>query len=369
MGKLFGDAWLVTRKELVHLSRDKRSQILTLVLPVVAMAAFAFAFSGQNVTPTQGGAAYPMAVKDIDATAESRQFIDILSRTNLFQIHVLPVDQDPKAYMRETEVFGTLVIPEGFGTALRSGQPKIGFVYDNSKPYVGALTVSRVKAVLEAIAKQRGQGVDFQMEKLVETKGALDIFTPGIVVLLLAFTSLNDMATSLTRERSDGTLGRVFISPISKSSFILGKIVAGLMLAVARALLILGIALLALNLAFAGNIVTYVVLTFLVGLVTLGLGILLAARAKSEREVLIATLMVIIVLMFMMGAITPTDLMTRPAQVVAGLIPHSHATEALRGVMILGSGVTDVLPQIGILLLASALFIGGGAALFRRTID
>lgn len=366
---LLGHAWLVTRKELVHLSRDKRSQVLTLVLPIVAMAAFAFAFSGQNVTPNQGGAAYPMAVKDMDASPESRQFIDILSKTNLFQIHVLPQDRDAKEYMRETEVFGTLVIPEGFATQFRSGAPKIGFVYDNSKPYVGALTVSRVKAVLEALAKAQGRGVDFQLEKLVETKGALDIFVPGIVVLLLAFTSLNDMATSLTRERSDGTLGRVFISPISKSSFILGKILAGLMLAVARAVLILVIALLALNLAFAGNVVTYLMLAFLVGLVTLGLGILLAARAKSEREVLIATLMVIIVLMFMMGAITPVDLMSRPAQVVAGLIPHSHATEALRQVMIVGGGLLDVLPQIGILLFAAAAFIGGGALLFRRTID
>lgn len=369
MRRPFADAWLITRKELVHLSRDKRSQVLTLVLPVVAMAAFAFSFGGQNFTPTEGAVPYPMAVKDLDGTPESRAFIDLLSRTNLFQLHVLPADQDPKEYMRETRVFGTLIVPSGFGTQSRSGAPTIGFVYDNSKPYVGTLTLSRVKLVLEAIAKQQGRGVEFELEKLVETRGALDIFTPGIVVLLLAFTSLNDMATSLTRERSDGTLGRVFISPVSKSSFIMGKISAGLILVAGRALLILLIAVLALRLNFVGNIAWYMLLALLVGLVTLGLGILLAARARTEREVLVATLMVIIVLMFMMGAITPVDLMSRPAQVVAGLIPHSHGTEALRQVMILGNGVTEVLPQVGVLVLASALFIGGGALLFRRTID
>lgn len=363
------DTWLVARKEFVHLARDKRSQVLTLVLPIVAMAAFAFSFGGQNFQPTADSAPYPMAVQDLDVSPESRQFIDVLERTGLFQLHVLPADRDAKAYMRETGAFGTLVIPDGFGTAFRAGDPTIGFVYDNSKPYVGTLTLSRVKLVLEAIAKQQGRGVDFQYERLVETGGSLDIFTPGIVVLLLAFTGLNDMATSLTRERTDGTLGRVFISPVGKTAFLAGKVLAGIALALARAVVILLIAVLALGVAFHGNVLAYLFVCVLVALVTLGLGILLAARARTEREVLVATLMVIIVLMFMMGAITPIDLMSRPAQVVAALIPHSHATEALRQVMLLGNGLDAALPAVGVLVVAALLFLGAGSMLFRRGID
>ncbi|MBI4394476.1 MAG: ABC transporter permease [Euryarchaeota archaeon] len=369
MGGLVRDALLVAKKELVHLSRDKRSQVLTLVLPIVAMAAFSLSFGGQNFQPTADSVPYPMAVKDMDASAESVQFIDILSRTQLFTLHILPADRNASVYMKENGIYGTLLIPDGFGEAFRNGKPQIGFLYDNSKPYVGALTLSRVKLVLEAIALQQGRGVDFRYQELIATGGALDIFTPGIVVLLIAFTSLNDMATSLTRERSDGTLGRVFISPVSKTSFLLGKILACLLLVFFRAVAILALAIFALGVRFHGDILTFLVLALLVGLVTLGIGILLAARAKSDREVMVATLMVVIVLMFMMGAITPVDLMGAPGQFIAGILPHTHATSALRQVMLLGYGLGQELTAVGILVGSTLVLMIGGAWLFKRTVD
>lgn len=363
------DAWLVARKEAVHLRRDRRSQALTLVLPVVAMAAFAFSFSGQDVAPGAAAEPYPLAVKDLDGTAESREFLDVLSRTRMFTLHVLPAERDAEAYMRETGVFATVVLPEGFSEGFRAGKPQIGFVYDNTKPYVGGLALGRVKLVLDAIELQQGRGASFDHSALVETGGALDLFTPGMVVLLLAFTSLNDMATSLTRERSEGTLGRILLSPTHKASFLGGKILAGLALVLVRAALLLGIAIVFLGMRLHGDPLTYLLVALLSGLATLGLGILIAARARTEREVMVASLMVAIVLMFMMGAITPVELMSPPAQAFANALPHTHAAEALRRVMLLGYGPGEILPDLGILLASGVALTAAGVALFRRTLE
>lgn len=103
--------------------------------------------------------------------------------------------------------------------------------------------------------------------------------------------------------------------------------------------------------------------------VTLGIGILIAARARTDREVTIASLLVTIILLVMMGAIAPLELMSPFARTLASFLSHTHATAALREVMILGKGIAAVGPQV-LLLTGSGLAIAlGGALLFRRSID
>lgn len=363
------DTWLFFRKEMLHLSKDRRSQLLTLALPVVATISFGLAFAGQNFQPGDQPEPYPMAVKDLDGSGESQEFLHALRQTNLFTLHILRPEVDAAEYMRQTGVFGALILPEGFGQRFQSGDPEFTFIQDSTKPYVGYLTVTRVKLVLEALALEQGRGATFSYQDVAETGGSLDVFTPGIVILLIAFTSLNDISTSLVRERNEGTLGRVFLSPTTKAAFVTGKLGAGLVLVLFRSLLILAVVIAGLGFTMRGDLGTYLVLVLLAGLVTLGIGILLAARARTEREVMIATLMVTIVLMFMMGAITPLDLMSEPARRIAELIPHTYANESLRRVMLLGYPLVEELATVLGLLVVGVVLTVLGAILFRRQID
>lgn len=363
------DTWLFFRKELLHLSKDRRSQLLTLALPVVATISFGLAFAGQNFQAGDQPEPYPMAVKDLDRSGASQEFVVVLGRTGLFELHILAPEVDAAEYMNESAVFGALILPQGFGAKFQAGHPEFTFVQDSTRPYVGYLTVTRVKLVLEGLALQQGRGAAFNYEDLAETGGSLDVFTPGIVILLIAFTSLNDISTSLVRERNEGTLGRVFLSPTTKAAFVTGKLGAGLVLVVFRSLLILAVVIAGLGFTMRGDLASYLALVLLAGLVTLGIGILLAARARTEREVMIATLMVTIVLMFMMGAITPLDLMSGPARRVALAIPHTYANESLRRVMLLGYPLFEELATVvGLLVVGVALTVLG-AIFFRRQID
>lgn len=368
-GRLLRDAGLVARKELQHLRRDRRAQLLTLALPVAAMAAFAMSFGGQGFEPTGDATPYPLAVQDQDRTLQSRQFVEVLHATRLFELHQLPADANVSRYVASSGAFAGIVLPQGFGEDVASGRPRIDFVYDNARPYVGALTVSRVKLVLEAIALQQGRGADIRYQALVETGSPLDMFTPGIVVLLLAFTSLHDVATSLARERGEGTLGRVFLAPTEKAAFLLGKVGASLVLVLARALLLLGLAIVALRFRMQGDIASFLLLAALVGIVTMAMGILLAARARTDREVMVGTLLVTILLMFLMGAITPLDLMTPPARAFASILPHTHATGALRRVMLLDSSALTEWRAVLLLAASGAGLLAVGVRVFRRSLD
>jgi len=361
--------WLIARKDLMHLRRDRRAQALTLVLPIVAMAAFAFSFGGQNFTVSSDSEPYPLVVQDLDHTTESRQFIEILQATHLFALHIVPDERDASAYMADSGAFASLAIPSGFAAGYRDGTPRLDMQYDNTRPYVGALTVQRVKLVLEAIALQQGQGVAYDFTTLTESGGSLDIFTPGIVILLVAFTSLNDIATSLTRERTEGTLGRIFLAPVPTTTFLAGKVLAGLILALARAALIVGLAVFVLGIRFHGSLAAFSLVILLTAFTTLCMGVVIAARARSDREVMVATLMVTILLMFMMGAITPIELMSAPARTVAHLIPHTYATQALRSIMLLGSPASSLWAPLAALCASAAALAGAGIALFRRSLS
>lgn len=369
MGSVVRDTLAVASKEMRHLLRDRRSQALTLLLPFVAMAVFALSFGGLDFAPSHGGTVYPLAVKDHDRSAESRAFVDKLSASQLFTLVILPEGRNETTYMAEHGSFALLIVPEGFGQAVTTGHPQLRIVYDNARPYVGSLAVARIKLVVEAIAAQEGRGVTVDLGELVPRGGPLDLFAPGIVVLLVAFTSLNDMASGLARERSEGTMGRVFISPIAKGAFLGGKILAGSALILLRATLILVVAATALSLRLPSSVLAYFVIVLLAGVVTLGFGILLAARARTDREVTIATLLATIVLMFMMGAIAPLELMSPLARAIASVIPHTYATAALRDVMLRGQDLGDEVPDLAVLAAAAIATVGIGVVAFRRRID
>ncbi|MBW3584017.1 MAG: ABC transporter permease [Euryarchaeota archaeon] len=388
----FRTAWEVGKKELLHLRRDRKSIGLTIILPLVAMMSFALAYGDTDVLGISEHRVYPIGFQNFDRGPEGdiliAQFKALETeaqeargevQTVSFEVtELLPTD-DPEEPVRQGDLYGVIVIPENFTGNLRADgrQAYVFLIGDNTKALIAENLEKFTRVLLdEAQGKAFGRPpLQEPPATLIQTRhllssdvGQLAVFYPGIIALLTAFASLNDIATSITRERTEGTLGHVFITPMHRSAFLTGKLGAGVFLGLLRGLLLLLVGIYGLGLVMAGSWFVFFIIVALVALATLGIGLIVAALATTERSVLVATLLITIVFMFLIGALTPVEYMLPTSQFVALSLPPTYGVDALRRVMLLGQGFTNVgiLVDIGALVIGSVVTLVVGAVLFSK---
>ncbi|MBT4694571.1 MAG: ABC transporter permease [Planctomycetaceae bacterium] len=112
--------------------------------------------------------------------------------------------------------------------------------------------------------------------------GFLHYYFPGSLVLILMFTAIFT-SISIIEDRREGFLQSVLVSPVSRSSMVLGKVLGGAIIALIQALLFLSVALF-LDVSWSpGRFVALVVLLFAAALMMTSLGFVFAWRMESTQ--------------------------------------------------------------------------------------
>lgn len=388
-----GDAWEVAKKEMVHLRRDRKSISLTVILPLVAMLSFALAYGETDLLGQDEHRVYPIGFQNADRGPEGEILIQQFKALETeaqrergevqkvsFEVTILLPTDDPREPVRQGDLYGVIVIPQNFTQNVRedSRQAYVFLIGDNTKVLIADNLEKFTRVLLDEAQGNAYGGRPPQQRPpatLISTAHLLDdstsqlaVFYPGIIALLTAFASLNDIASSVTRERTEGTLAHVFMTPMRRSAFLTGKIGAGVFLALLRGLLLLLVGIYGLGLVMEGSWWMFFLVVSLVATATLGIGLVIASLANTERSVLVGTLLLTIVFMFLIGALTPVEYMLPTSQYVAKSLPPTYGVDALRRVMLLGQGLTtpSVLIDLGALVVGSIVFLGLGTWLFNR---
>jgi ABC-2 type transport system permease protein len=178
---------------------------------------------------------------------------------------------------------------------------------------------------------------------------------------------------SFIREKQDGTFRRLLVAPLSKSAILIGKLLPYYLVNLVQIILIFAagiwiVPLLgnpALNLGEHPE--ALVVVSLATAAAASGLGLLVAALAKTPDSTgglgaLIATMMAAIG-----GCFVPTFVMPNFMQTLSKIVPHSWALQGYQDALIRGYGIGQVMPEVGVLLLFAAVFFG--FALWRFKFD
>ncbi|MBM4269748.1 MAG: hypothetical protein FJ144_24625 [Deltaproteobacteria bacterium] len=186
---------------------------------------------------------------------------------------------------------------------------------------------------------------------------------PAYTIFGVFFITLT-LATSFVRERDDGTLTRLLLSPVSRSALLLGKLFPyylvnlvqiALMFLVGKTLFDhpLGdpLALIAVSLALAAA--------------ATGLGALIATFARTEAQVGALAVSSSITLAALGGLMVPSYVMPGPMQTIALAIPQSWALEGYHDVMLRGGMLADVLLEVSVLAGFASLFLAAAGLRFR----
>jgi ABC-2 type transport system permease protein len=192
---------------------------------------------------------------------------------------------------------------------------------------------------------------------------------PAFTVMFIFFI-VQISATSLLQERETGVLRRLAAAPIPHAAVIIGKMLAYMVVACLQVVVLLGLARAAFGVPLGESPLALVVLTLVTALVATALGMLLGTVAKSSKQAETLGYLLSFVMAGVGGSIPigPTTMFFRAGGlmgILARLTPHGHAVDAFNRIMAEGASLTQVLPQVGILLAMGIVFFGIAVSRFK----
>jgi ABC-2 type transport system permease protein len=195
-----------------------------------------------------------------------------------------------------------------------------------------------------------------------------EFVAPGIMAMIVMTAVLTGLAASIAREKEQGTLDGLLISPINRLAIILGKALSQAIRGLIQGAIVLLLAFLLFGVKVHGSLLL-VGLLLLLGIFSfVGLGILVSAIAAEQETATQLLFMFQFPMLFLSGVFFPILLMPPIMQKIAYLIPLTYAIQALRKVMVLGAGFGAVRMEVLILLIFGAVTLTISVPVFKRII-
>ena len=171
---------------------------------------------------------------------------------------------------------------------------------------------------------------------------------------------------SFLRKRSQGTLERLHITPVSRADLLVGYLFGFLPFAMLQSAVILGYTVLVLPVSYQGDVWQVFVVLVLLTVVAVSLGILVSTFANNEFQVVQFIPVIIIPQIFLTGVIIPVDSMPWVLEKISTVLPLRYAVDMLIGIILEGNGLFDFGTEMIVLVGFGGIFLIGASLTIRR---
>lgn len=356
-------------KELLQLVRDRRSLTMLFVSPILQLLLYGYAITTEVRN-------LPTVVLDRDATAASRAVTDALVATGYFRVtHQARTPADVARALDDGSATLAVDIPRGYSRSIVAGNPTpVQLLLDGANANTATIAQGYATQIIEAQGASllaRTAGTTPLTRVSVEARAwynpALEsrvYFVPAIAANIMLNLGLMLTALGIVREREQGTMEQLLVSPVTPLEIVVGKVlpVAAVVLVNVAIVDLLGIYWF--GVPFEGGIILLSLASLTFTLAGLGAGVLLSAIAKTQQEVSMTVFPVLMPMMFLSGMIFPISSMPRVVQWLTFVNPLRYQIGILRSLFLKGAGAADLWPQlvpmaamaVGLMLIAARRF-------------
>jgi ABC-2 type transport system permease protein len=339
------------QKEVRHLLRDKQTLSILLLLPLAQLLLFGFA-----VRTDVNNIRVAVVAPSLDiATATLHTQL-----ANSGRFTVLPAVRtvrEVEALFRRERVDVGIILEGGIADALAAGEPvRIEIVADASDPNNGTTMQNYTLAALREWqqrlnAATPGVRIETRVRmRFNQTLESVNLFVPGLIALILTLVAALMTAISLSKEKERGTYEILLVSPLHPWQIIIGKVMPYLVLSMANLMTVLVAARLVFGVPFVGSVPLLIATAALFALVSLSLGVLIAAITNSQLAAMLAALGGTMLPSTMLsGMIFPIASLPLPMQVMSNIIPARWFIQISRGIMLKGAGIAELWQPILVL--------------------
>jgi len=351
------------KKEFLQLSRDRLMLPMIFIAPIVQLLIFSYAAS-TDVKDIK------MAVLDRDKTQMSRELTREFTNAGYFTV-TSRVDDEAglKRALDSGAAQVALRLPHGLETDAAAGRPGVvQLLFDGSNSNTAGIALgyanqilSRrstrlVAAGLERLSAAGGlPKVESRVRVLYnpETK-SVNFMVPGLIAMILMLSAMSNTSQAIVRERDQGTLEQLIVTPVRRAELILGKIIPYAIIGLIQITVIFLVGLFWFRVPFRGSVWLLYVTAVIFLFAALGQGLFISTISRTRQQAIMATMMFNMPAMMLSGFAFPINNMPAPMYYLSFLVPARYFLVILRSIFLKGAGVAVLWPQIALLAVYGA---------------
>jgi ABC-2 type transport system permease protein len=361
------------RKEWIQVTRDALTLRFIILVPVLQLFLFGFAI---NTNPKN----LPTGLLSADHSKYERTITAAMQNSGYYDIRTLSSEAEAERALAQGEVIFVIELPPNFDRSVDRGDiPSVLIDADASDPSA----VGNATAALATIATvlnrdlppvMRSQPANPAFRFVIHARYNPEQLTvlnivPGLMCIVLMMSTLFMTTLSITKERERGTMENLLAMPVRPLEVMLAKIMPFVAIGYIQVLIILASSALFFQLPMRGSLPLLLVALgfFIAG--NLALGITFSTVSANQMQAMQFAQLTLMPSFLLSGFMFPFRGMPVWAQWVGELFPTTHAMRIVRGMLLKGNGLDDILPELWPLALFALVVIGIAVWCYRETLD
>ncbi|MNE10567.1 Inner membrane transport permease YbhS [compost metagenome] len=357
--------WAITQKELRQLARDRLTFGMVVMIPLLQLLLFGYAIN----TDVRH---IPAGLVDMSQSVPGRLLVEAVKASQVVSIKQRYVGlQEAEAALTRGEVRAVLVLPPDLSRRLSAGESAGQWLVDGSDTMIaGALLglrtmpLSDLKPDLAPLPPTFETVLYFNPSR----RSAVNI-VPGLLGVILTMTMIMFTSAAIVRERERGNLELLITTPVSSMELMIGKILPYIGVGLIQVVIILGLGHFIFAVPINGALSQVLLATLLFIAASLTLGLLISTLAQTQLQAMQMTVFILLPSILLSGFMFPYEGMPAPAQWIAELLPATHFMRLIRGIVLRGGDMGDLLPDVLWLLGFTLLMLTLAARRFKKSLD
>ena len=368
--------WAIVVKEFIQMRRDRITFGMMIGVPLIQLVLFGFAI---NADPKH----LPTAVLLADYGAQGRTLLQAIRNSTYFEfVREVTTEQEAEEVLSRGEAQFVINIPPNFSRDLLRGErPAILVEADATDP---AATSNAVSSLRVLMAKALQHDLRGPLEPLAGSQDPIELrvharynpeaitqynIVPGLMGVVLTMTMVMITGLAITRERERGTMENLLSMPTKPFEVMIGKVLPYILVGYIQVILILLAAHFLFGVPVYGNIPMLFLAALIFIVANLAMGITFSTLAQNQLQAMQLSFFFFLPSLLLSGFMFPFRGMPQWAQSIGEMLPLTHFLRIIRGIMLKGNGVEEVVLQLWQIALFAVVVLVIGVKRYRQTLD
>jgi ABC-2 type transport system permease protein len=365
---------LLIWKEFTQLRRDRSMLPILFIMPIIMLLMFGYVV-GSDIKNLQ------LAVLDNDHSPQSRQVVDAFTSSSYFTVAATPqTEAELKTVLDGSKAVIAIDIPRGFSDAIKQRRStQIGVVVDGSDSRTSQVALQYSSGIISSLGAKffpqpggvNAGGVNVQTRIWYNpTLRAVNTMVPALLAFILLMSTTNIMAQAIVKERERGTLEQLFVTPIGRTDYLLGKLLPYVAVAAIQVTVTFIVGVLWFRVPFNGSLLLIASGLMLFMLSALGIGMLVSLMSNTRQQAQQTSQFMQMPQMMLSGFMFPIAAFPKWLYLITFLIPLRYILVIVRSNFLKGSTFAELWPQfLAMALFSVGIFIIGLSRFHKRLAD
>jgi ABC-2 type transport system permease protein len=377
MGRFtFHRLWAVVMKEFIQMRRDRVTFGMMVGIPLLQLTLFGYAI---NSDPKN----LPTALRLADEGPFTRTLVAEMRASKYFEVvRITDSEAEVEHLLRLGTVQFVVNIPDDFTRrVLRGERPAVLVEADATDPAATGPAIAAFRALADTaldrdltgpLARLRGVPgpVDFEVHAHYNPENITQYnVVPGLMGVVLTMTMVIITGLAITRERERGTMENLLATPVRPLEVMLGKILPYIAVGYVQVTLILIAARFLFDVPMVGSLILLYCISLLFIAANLAMGITLSTLAKNQLQAVQMAFFFFLPSILLSGFMFPFRGMPVWAQWIGACLPITHFLRIIRGILLKGNGLLEIMPEIWPIALFVVVAMTVGVKRYRQTLD